>query len=241
VKEFWNPVGDSAHREGEHGKSECAAEEGGVAEKTENCGAICGHANVVLRAALRFAAVDAVEDGDEQSGNSADEERLAPPPRGSHLAAGEVAESGADGDCDVEDGEDSVSVALWIEISDDGRREDRERGLANANNRVAEVERPVIVNPCSGESGKAPEYGTTDDERLSAEAVAKPAGERSGQHVDEEHRRGERAHLLARGVKFILDEREFAGKDVSVDEVEKVEGDEKDQCGECGTDARMDG
>jgi hypothetical protein len=42
-------------------------------------------------------------------------------------------------------------------------------------------------------------------------------------------------------VKFILDEREFAGKDVSVDEVEKVEGDEKDQCGECGTDARMDG
>ena len=103
---------------------------------------------------------------------------------------------------------------------------------------MADVERPVAVHPGGGECGEAPENCAGDDEGLAAIAVTEPAGEWRGQHVDEEHGGGERAHLLAGGVEFILDEGEFAGKDIAVDVVEQVEGDEEDERGEGGTDAR---
>ena len=118
-----------------------------------------------------------------------------------------------------------------------GGREDAEGGFADADDGVAEVERPVAVDPGGGERGQAPEDGAGDDERLAAIAVAEPAGERRGQHVDGEHGSGERAHLLARGVEFALNEGELAREDVAVDVVEQVEGDEKDERGKRGVDA----
>ena len=83
------------------------------------------------------------------------------------------------------------------------------------------------MDPGGGQSGQAPEHRAGDDERLAREAVAEPAGERRGEHVEEEERGGQRAHLLVGGVEFALDEREFAGEDVAVDVVEQVEGDEQ--------------
>ena len=154
------------------------------------------------------------------------------------MAASHVAEGGADGNRDVEDGEDAIAVALGIEVGDHCRRENAEGGFADADDGVAEVERPVAVDPRGAERGEAPEHGAGDDEGLAAIAVAEPAGERRGQHVDEEHGGGERAHLLAGGVEFILNQGEFAGEDVAVDVVEQVEGDEEDQRGEGWADAR---
>jgi hypothetical protein len=161
---------------------------------------------VILCAAFGLTAEDAVQRGDEETGDGADKEGLTPAPCSTHLSAGEVAQSSADGNGDVKDGEDAVAIALGVEVCDDSRREDGERGFANADDCMAEVESPVVVNPGGGESGEAPEHGAADDERLATEAISEPAGERSSQHVDEEHGRGERAHLLARRVEFILDE-----------------------------------
>ena len=50
-----------------------------------------------------------------------------------------------------------------------------------------------------------------------------------GDHIKDEQRRGQRAHLLVGGVKFLLDQRKFAGKDIAVDVVEQVQGDEQQQ------------
>ena len=86
--------------------------------------------------------------------------------------------------------------------------------------------------------GEAPQDCAGDDKGLAAIAVAEPAGERRGQHVDDEHGGGECAHLLAGGVEFSLDEREFAGEDVAIDVVEEVEGDEEDKRGEGWRDER---
>jgi len=103
---------------------------------------------------------------------------------------------------------------------------------------MAEVEGPVVVDPGGAKSSEAPEDGAADDEWLATEAISEPAGKRRGQHVDEKHRCGERTHLLAGGMKFVLNEGELAGEDVAVDEVEEVERDEEDQRGEGRADAR---
>ena len=117
------------------------------------------------------------------------------------------------------------------------RGEDAEGGFADTDDGVAEVERPVGVHPCGAERGEAPQDSAADDERLAAISITQPTGERRGKHVDEEHGRGKRAHLLVGGVEFVLDEREFAGENVAIDVVEQVEGDEEDQRGEGGADA----
>ena len=102
---------------------------------------------------------------------------------------------------------------------------------------MADVEGPVVVDPGGGEGGDAPEDRAGDDEGLAAEAVAEPAGERGGDHVDEEEGGGQRAHLLVSGVELALDEGDFAGEDVAVDVVEQVEGDEQGEGGRGGGDA----
>jgi hypothetical protein len=94
------------------------------------------------------------------------------------------------------------------------------------------------VNPDGGERGKAPEDRAGDDERLAREAVSEPAGQRGGDHIEEEQRGGQRAHLLVGGVEVALDQRQFAGQDVAVDVVEQVEADEQHQRRHGGADAR---
>ncbi len=57
------------------------------------------------------------------------------------VPADEVAEGRADGDGDVEDGEDAVALVFGVEVGEDGGGEDAEGGLADAEGSVAEVER----------------------------------------------------------------------------------------------------
>ena len=192
-------------------------------------GAVEGGADVVAGAALGFAAPEAIERRDDEAGNGADEERPAPAPAGAELAAGQVAQGRADGNGQIEDGEDAVAVALGIEVGQHGGGEDAEGGLADADDRPGGCRGPVAVDPDGGQRGQAPENRAGDDQRLAREAVAEPAGERRGEHIEEEERGGQRAHLLVGGVEFALDQREFAGKDVAVDVVEQVEGDEQQQ------------
>ena len=151
------------------------------------------------------------------------------PQCGADLPAGQIAEGRANGNGHIKDGEDAVAFALGIEVGQHGGGEDAEGGLADADQGLADVEGPVAVNPDGGQRGQAPENRAGDDERLAREAVAEPAGERRGEHVEDEQRGGERAHLLVGGVELALDEREFAGKDVAVDVVEQVEGDEQQE------------
>jgi hypothetical protein len=238
VKKFRYPVRDAAHGEGQHGKPERGGQEGGIAEKSGDGGAIGCCFDVVFSTTRGLTSEDAIKRCDDQPGNGADEEGLTPAPQRSHLATGHVAKCGADRNRSVEDGQNSVAVAFRVEVGDDGGGEDAEGRLANADDGVAEVERPVAVHPGGGEGGQAPEHCAGDDEGLATIAVAEPAGQRRRQHVNEKHGRGERAHLLAGGVEFTLNEREFAGEDVAIDVVEQVEGDEEDERGESGRDAR---
>ena len=238
VQKFRHPVGDAAHGKGEHRQAEGCGEESGIAEESGEGGPISCGLDVIFCAAHWLPAEDAVEECHDESRNRADEEGLTPSPHRSHLATSHVAESGTDGNRDVEDGEDTIAVALGIEVGDHCRRENAEGGFADADDGVTEVERPVAVDPRGAERGEAPEHGAGDDEGLAAIAIAEPAGERRGQHVDKEHGGGERAHLLAGGVEFILNQGKFAGEYVAVDVVEEVEGDEEDQRGEGWGDAR---
>jgi len=67
--------------------------------------------------------------------------------------------------------------------------------------------------------------------------VAQPAGERRCQHVGDKERHGERANLGVARVKLALDEGDFAGKNIAVDVVGQVEGDEQHERDESGADA----
>ncbi len=130
-----------------------AVRKAGLREEAEERGAIGGGLEVVACAALRLAAEDPIEGGDDEAGNGADEERRAPAPARAHLAAGQVAEGCADGNGDVEDGEDAIALALGVEVGEDGGGEDAEGGFADADQRVADVEGPVVVDPGGGEGG----------------------------------------------------------------------------------------
>jgi len=191
---------------------------------------------VVAGAADGFAAQAHVEGGDDQAGNGADEEWGAPAVGGAELASRDIAEGRADGDGEVEDGQNAVSLALRVEVGEDGGGEDAEGGLADADDGVADEEGAVVVDPGGGEGGDAPEECAGDDEGLAAEVVAEPAGEGGGDHVNEEEGGGEQAHLLVSGVEVGLDERDFAGEDVAVNVIEQVEGDEQGEGGRGGGD-----
>ena len=86
--------------------------------------------------------------------------------------------------------------------------------------------------------GQAPSTAPGDDERLAAHAVAEPACERRDQHVGDEERGGERSHLLIGRAEFALDQRNLAGKNVAVDVVEQVEGEQKEECAQGGMQSR---
>ena len=214
-----------------------AVRKAGLREEAEHGGAIGGGADVVAGAALGFAANPAVEGGNDEAGNGADKERRAPAPVRADLPAGQIAQRRAHGNGQIKDGEDAVAIALGIEVGQHGGGEDAEGGLADADQRVADVEGPVAVDPGRAERGQAPQDRAGDDERLAAEAVAQPAGERRGEHVEDEQRGGERAHLLVGGVKLALDQRDFAGQNVAVNVVEEVEADEQQQRPQGGAEA----
>ena len=150
-------------------------------------------------------------------------------PRGGPLAAGKVAERRAHGNRQIKDGEDAIALAIGIEVGQHGGGKDAEGGLADADQSLADVEGPVAVNPDGGKRGQAPEHGAGNDKGLAAEAVAEPASERSGNHVEEEERGGQRAHLVVGGVELALDQRNFAGEDVAVNVVEQIEADQQQQ------------
>ncbi len=127
------------------------------------CGVGCDR----LRRA-RVRAHPAVERGDHKARNGADEKRRAPAPVRAHLPAGQVAERRAYGNRDIENGEDAIAIALGIEVGQHGRGEDAESGLADADQRVADIERPVVVDPGGAERGEAPQNRAGDDQRLAA-------------------------------------------------------------------------
>ena len=129
---------------------------------------------------------------------------------------------------------------LADEKSAGGRSKDGEGRFANAHKRLARVEGPVAVNPDGAEGCQAPEDGAGHNERLAAVPVAEPAGERRGNHIENEHRRGQRAHLLVGGVEFTLDEGLCAGQNVSVNEIEQVKADEQQKCNQSGREARAE-
>ncbi len=55
-------------------------------------------------------------------------------------SADEVAESGADGNGHVEDGEDTVALVGLVEVGEERGGEDAEAGFADAESGVADVE-----------------------------------------------------------------------------------------------------
>ena len=83
---------------------------------------------------------------DDDSGDGGDDEgRDASRSARRRRAADEIAERGADGDGDVEDGEDAVALASGVEVGEERGGEDAEAGFADAECGVADVERVVGV------------------------------------------------------------------------------------------------
>ncbi len=160
---------------------------------------------MVRGATLRFLAQPAIESGNHDSRNGAKEERRTPAPKRAQLSARYVAQRRADRNRDVKDRKDAVALALRVEVGQHGWGEDAECGLTDADQCVAKVEGPVVVNPGGGQSGQAPQNRTANDERLARQAVAQPAGDRRSEHVAQEQGCSERAHLLVSRVELALD------------------------------------
>ncbi len=135
----------------------------------------------------------------------------APTKSGADLAAGKVAESRAHGNREIKDGEDAIALAIGIKVGEDGGGKDAEGCLADADQSLTDVEGPIAVNPDGSKGSEAPEHGSGNDKGLAREAVAEPSSRRSGNHVKEEERRRQRAHLVIGGVEVALDQRKFAG------------------------------
>ena len=105
-------------------------------------------------------------------GNRADEIRRAPAPQTAEFPARQIAERRADGNGEIEDGEDAIAVALGIEIGQHGGRVNAKGGLAHAHQRATHKKAQVGVNKAAAERGQAPDDGARNDERLAAVAVA---------------------------------------------------------------------
>ena len=183
---------------------------------------------MIAGATLRLAAYPAIKRSNDDSGNRADKEGRTPTPQGAEFSAGQVSESRANGDGQIEDGENAVALSLRVKICQHCWSKDNERRLAHSHDGVADVERPIVVDPCRSECSDAPQQGAANDEGLASEVVAQPACEWRDQHVDHKQRRGKSTHLLVSGVKLALDERDFTGQNVAVNVVEEVEADEQD-------------
>ena len=62
------------------------------------------------------------------------------------------------------------------------------------------------MDPDGGKGGKTPQNRAGDDERLAGVAITQPAGQRGGEHVEEEERGGQSAHLVVGGVEVALNQ-----------------------------------
>ncbi len=255
VQKRGHPGGDSTQREGDGGQAKGRGEEGRVHEDfaalpdeveqrfrryisrmslSWRSGLLLA---MVLRAAFRLAAPHAVEPGDDQAGDGAEEKGPTPSPQAAQFPARKIAECRAYGNGQIEDGEDAVAVALRIEICEHGGGVDAEGGLAYANQRAPGVEAQVGVHKGSTERGQAPENRAGDDERLAAKPVAQPTAERRTDHVGEEECCGERAHLLVGCAELFLDEWLRTGEDVAIEVIEQIERDQQQKCSQSGIHA----
>ena len=95
----------------------------------------------------------------------------------------------------------------------------------------------VAVHPERGQCGQAPERRAGNDERLAPEAIAEPARQRRGHHVENEERGAQRAHLLVGRVELVLDGPHLAGKNIAVDVVEQIQRNEQQNRAQRGVQA----
>ena len=85
------------------------------------------------------------------------------------------------------------------------------------------------MDPCGGQGGQAPQDGACNDQWLAREPVTEPTCGRRSEHVEDEERGCQPSDLLIRRMKLSLDERDFARKDVAVDVIEQIQGNEQHQ------------
>ena len=90
------------------------------------------------------------DDGDEVE-DRGDPEPPPPVPGGVGERGGhDVAQPRAHGDGQVEDGQDHAALLVPVEVAQHGRRDGGEAGLAEAQSRAKEQERPVaLLNKCT--------------------------------------------------------------------------------------------
>ena len=117
--------------------------------------------------------VEDEEDGDEaQTGGEAE----APAPVGGHvgdLGAHDVAEAGADGDGEVEEGEDLGAGVLAVEVGDDGGGDGGVGRLADAHQHAEEHEPPEVLHQGSHQGGEGPDGDAHQHDVAAVVAVAK--------------------------------------------------------------------
>ena len=212
-----------------------AEKKAGIAEEAGETGAVCGGLEGVRGAAFWFAHEEPEGEGDEDAGSGGDVEGHAPAVAFAEDAAEEIAESSADGDGDVENAQDTVTIFFRIEVGEEGGGKDGEGGLTDADGSVADEQRVVAVNGGGEEGGSGPDEGSGDDEGFARETVAEPAGGGGDPHISEEECRGEEPGLRIVDMKFALDEGLDAGEHVAVNEVEEVESREEKERESGGT------
>src|ERR1700733_2242453 len=132
LEEGWHPPGDAAEREGDGRVAEDGGEIGFVLEEGEDGSLLQPGFFMLAGSAGGFAHEGSDEERDKDSGNRGDDEGHAPAEVFADGAADEVAECGADGDGDVEDGEDTIALVGFVKICEERWSKDAEAGFAYA-------------------------------------------------------------------------------------------------------------
>jgi hypothetical protein len=229
LEERWHPPGDASEGEGDGGVAEDGAEIGLVPDEGEDCVFFEFGLVVLAGSAGGFLHEEGYENRDDCAGDCGDDEGHAPAEVFTYGASDEIAEGCAYWDGHVEDGEDAVALVFGVEVREDGGGEDAETGFANAEGRVADVERVVGVDGRGEEVDAAPEKSGDDDHGLARETVAQPSGDGRREHVGEHEPESERADLGVGDVELAFDLLLHTGQDVAVDVVDEVEGGEEDE------------
>ena len=118
-------------------------------------------------------------------------------------------------------------------------QEDAEGRLSNTECRMAQVQGIVGMNSRCEEIDAAPEESSDDNHRLARKAVAKPTGDRRGDHVGKHEPECERTNLFIADVELALNLLLDPGQDVAIDVIDEVESREKNKCGRCAGDTRL--
>ena len=172
------------------------------------------------------------EDRDDGAGDGGDDEGHAPSVALAYRPANQIAESGADGNGYIEDGEDAVALVFGVEVGEKRGCKDAKAGLSYTEGGVPDVERVVGVDAGREEVDTAPEEGGGDDHGLAWETIAQPTCNWRGEHVGDHEPESERADVLVGEVKLSFDLLLNTGEDVTVDVIYEVEGGEQDEsCG----------